>query len=159
MTPENTAENLVKLSKPELQEKYKEVIGTPADAALTKQELADAILKHVNAGTETQNGGSNAPGGDAPNASVAGADGAGPGPDQGDPGDEQNAGSGATPETPNAGNATENTAENNVPDGHLRLVKVENGKVVDQSTMTQAAWDNLPAHKFGWSIAKPIELQ
>lgn len=155
-TPTPTAETLNKLSKPELQEEYKKVIDSPADAALSKGQLVQAILDKL-AQVDAANGGEG-------NGTPGGNEGLNDkGPDQGDPGDEHtDSNSGNAPgteplETPTPTPTAETEAE--VPTGHVRLVKLEDGKIVDQSTMTQAAWDNLPQHKFGWSIAKPKELQ
>lgn len=48
--------------------------------------------------------------------------------------------------------------EAHIPNGYLKVVKLDNGKVIDRSTMTKASWDLLPQHKYGWSIEKPSEL-
>jgi len=46
-----------------------------------------------------------------------------------------------------------------VPDGYLKLIKTEGGKIVDRTTMTKQTWNLLPPHKYGWQIEKPKELK
>ena len=54
--------------------------------------------------------------------------------------------------------APEVTPEETKP-GVLKLVKIEDGKVIDRTTMPKASYDLLPPHKYGWTIEKPAELQ
>lgn len=72
-------------------------------------------------------------------------------------------GSGNTPGTPDPEKdkplAPAPTVTQAAVPGVLKLVKIEDGKVVDRTTMKKQAWDHLPPHKYGWSIEKPAELQ
>jgi len=42
----------------------------------------------------------------------------------------------------------------------IQLVKIENGKQVDQMSLPLTTWNNLPAgHKKGWQVETPKELK
>ncbi|MDO8997208.1 MAG: hypothetical protein Q7U77_11320 [Sediminibacterium sp.] len=157
--PAPVQENLLKLNKAELQAEYKKVIGSEPDPALTKDELANEIKAALEKVVPTNPNEGNDPGDEQQENSNTSAD----------SGTEQSNG-----EKQGEAKASENNTtippttttpppapvqEKMIPDGSVKVVKIIEGKVVDTNVMTQRAWDNLPVHKYGWSIDKPKELQ
>jgi hypothetical protein len=53
----------------------------------------------------------------------------------------------------------EKPAEKKAEMSDLRLIKRDaSGKIVDRSSTTKAAFNNLPAHRYGWEIEPPKEI-
>jgi hypothetical protein len=135
-----TQAELDKQTKASLQAKYKEVLGSDPDESLTKAALATAILEKLE---QPASGGDGAESGNDNSGDQSGNDGAA----EADKGND-------------AGNNPPPPATPSIPTqaGVLKLVRMEDGKVTDRTTMNKSTWEHLPKHKYGWQIEKPTEL-